>query len=75
MKLVIGGATGFTGAETLRQALRSKVVTSIVTIGRKPCKALEDADASKLHDIVLEDFLNYPEDVKKQLADADACIW
>lgn len=75
MKLVIGGATGTAGTETLRQALRSPAITSLITIGRKAVEPPEGLDTSKLHNVVLDDFMHYPDDVKKQLADVDACIW
>lgn len=77
MKLIIGGATGFVGKEILRQALCNAVITSIVTIGRRPVSSedLDERFKAKLTDIVLEDLTQYSDSVLKQLADADACIW
>ena len=34
-----------------------------------------NADVKKIKSVVCEDFTNYPENVKKELAGADACIW
>jgi precorrin isomerase len=35
MKLVIGGSTGFVGAELIRQGLENPAITSIVALGRR----------------------------------------
>ncbi|KAF2104704.1 hypothetical protein NA57DRAFT_70912 [Rhizodiscina lignyota] len=79
MRLIIAGATGLCGSEVLRQSLKNPKITSIVALARRPVSVPENSgneiDASKLKSVVLEDFGSYPEDVKKQLTDADACIW
>jgi len=75
MKLIIAGATGFVATEVLRQGLRMHEVTSIVALARKPVSAPEGTDSSKLKSVVVQDYGTYPENVRKQLAGADACIW
>ncbi|KAK7981722.1 NAD(P)-binding Rossmann-fold containing protein [Apiospora saccharicola] len=77
MKLVIGGSTGFVGTELLRQALESPAVTSIVGISRRETKVPDGStdNASKLKSFICDDLNNYPEALKKELEDADACIW
>lgn len=75
MKLAIGGATGFVGAEVLRQALRSSAITSVVAIGRRSAPVPDGLDGSKLSNVVLEDLTHYPDDAKARLVDVDACIW
>ena len=79
MKLIIAGASGFVASELLRQCLRRPEITSVIALARKPVSAPEnlgpDADASKLKGVVVEDYGQYPDDVKKEFAGADACIW
>ncbi len=79
MKLVIAGSTGFVATELIRQAIAHKRVTSVVALGRRetsvPSNVAPGADASKLKSVVCKDFENYSDDVKKELAGADACIW
>lgn len=78
MKLIITGATGFVATEVLRQALLLPSITSIVALARKPVPAPQGtpaANSSKLKSVVLQDYGTYPDDVKKEMAGADACIW
>ncbi|OTA90723.1 hypothetical protein M434DRAFT_22805 [Hypoxylon sp. CO27-5] len=77
MKLVIGGSSGFVGTELVRQALQNPEITSIVGISRRQTVVpvgSEDKSA-KLKSIVCDDFSSYPDNLKKELEDADACIW
>ncbi|KAK8094852.1 hypothetical protein PG997_001537 [Apiospora hydei] len=76
MRLIITGATGFVGSEVLRQALRMPEITSIVAVARKPVQ-LEgpEATSSKLKSVIVQDYDQYPDDVKKEFAGAGACIW
>jgi len=79
MKLIVTGATGLVGTEVILQCMKNPKITSIIALSRRPVKAPEnagkDADTSKLKNIIVNDFTNYPDDIKTQLADADACIW
>ena len=79
MKLVIAGATGFVATELIRQSLSIPKITSVIAIARHPVstpsKLSPNADPSKLHSVIIENYGSYPEDVIKQLAGADACIW
>lgn len=79
MKLIITGATGFVGKEVIRQSLSRKEITSVIAVARKPVPVpdgLPDgADASKLHSVTISDYMEYSEEVKKEFAGADACIW
>jgi hypothetical protein len=79
VKLIIGGATGFVASEIIRQSLSNPNITTIYALGRKSIPVPEDtapgADTSKLKSLVVQDFENYPEDVKAQIADADGAIW
>jgi hypothetical protein len=79
MKLIIAGSTGFVATEIIRQALSNPAITSIMALARRvtvvPENVKPGADEAKLKSVVCEDFGNYPETVKGQLAGADACIW
>lgn len=77
MKLVIGGSSGFVGAELVRQALSNPAITSVVGLSRRetPVPADANANAAKLKSIVVEDFENYSDSIKKELEDVDAFIW
>ncbi|KAH8697266.1 hypothetical protein BGW36DRAFT_427232 [Talaromyces proteolyticus] len=77
MKLVIGGSTGYVSTELIRQGLPNPAITSIVALGRREVQAPAEsgAFAAKLRSVVVDDFENYSDSVKKELEDADACIW
>ncbi|KAK0665315.1 hypothetical protein QBC41DRAFT_328100 [Cercophora samala] len=83
MKLIIAGSTGFVATELIRQSLSNPLITSLIALGRKPSPPpnpstlLPNADLSKLKSVVLDDFdcADYPDNVKSDLANADACIW
>lgn len=79
MKLIVVGATGLIGTEVIRQALSHKSITSVVALGRRPTPAPKSITAApaleKFASVTLDDFTNYPDDVKSQLSGADACIW
>ncbi|OKL59731.1 hypothetical protein UA08_05038 [Talaromyces atroroseus] len=79
MKLIVAGSTGFVGSEVIRQAVSIPSITSIVALARRPTPVPQNAgpraDVSKLKSAVCEDFENYPESLRQELAGADACIW
>lgn len=79
MKLIVTGATGFVGKEVIRQSLRNPNITSVVALARRPVPVPSNldpgADSSKLHSVTIKDYDSYPDEVKKQFAGADACIW
>ena len=73
MKLILTGTTGFVGAEVLAQCLANAAIDSVVVLSRRPLSP--DIDNPKLKVLVLDDFTVYPEDVVKELAGAEGCIW
>lgn len=79
MKLIVAGASGFVATEIIRQSLSISKITSVIALARRPVSAPSNlgqgADPSKLHSVALDNYGSYPDDVKKQLAGADACIW
>ncbi|KAH8678206.1 hypothetical protein BX600DRAFT_451685 [Xylariales sp. PMI_506] len=75
MKLIITGATGYLGGELVRQSLRSPHISSVIALARQPVPVEDTAHAAKLKSVIIKDYAVYPDDVKKELAGADACIW
>lgn len=77
MKLIIGGATGFVAEELIRECLKNSAITSIIALGRRETSPPSDAgaSASKLKSIIIEDFESYSDSIKKEIENADACIW
>ncbi len=77
MKLIIAGSTGFVGAELVRQSLGNPAITSIIALSRRENPGPPEAGpaAAKLTSIVCDNFESYPDSVKKELGNADACIW
>jgi nucleoside-diphosphate-sugar epimerase len=77
MKLVIGGSTGFVGVELVRQALSNPAITSVVALSRRETPLPPEAgpDSTKLRSLVCDNFESYSDRIKKELEDADACIW
>lgn len=74
MKLIVAGATGLVGSEIIRQSLQVDAITQVIALARKPIH-LEHENASKLKSVVVKDYAEYPDNVKAELAGADACIW
>ena len=79
MKLIVAGASGFVATEVIRQSLSVPKITSVIALARQPVTTplnlAQGADASKLHSVILDNYGSYPDEVNKQLAGADACIW
>ncbi|KAB5545844.1 hypothetical protein GE09DRAFT_221249 [Coniochaeta sp. 2T2.1] len=77
MKLIITGASGFVATELIRQSLKRPDITAVVALSRKAVSPPSDAgaNASKLRSVVVKDYDEYPEDVRKEFEGASACIW
>lgn len=81
MKLILTGATGYVGAEVLRQCLSNTKVTSVVTLTRRPLSESNhtkniDTANPKLNAMILKDFTtDYPPEVIEQIKGADGVVW
>ncbi|CAI7630467.1 unnamed protein product [Penicillium glandicola] len=70
MKVILTGSTGFIGREVLSQCLANPAITSIVALSRRDLPPHE-----KLKVALIDDFMTYPNSIKNQIRDAEACIW
>ncbi|KAB5578022.1 hypothetical protein GE09DRAFT_1214233 [Coniochaeta sp. 2T2.1] len=77
MKLIIAGASGFVATELIRQSLKRQDITAVIALSRKAVSPPSDAgaNASKLRSVVVKDYDEYPDDVRKEFEGANACIW
>ncbi|THV03895.1 hypothetical protein K435DRAFT_650390 [Dendrothele bispora CBS 962.96] len=78
MKIILTGATGAAGSQILRDLASDVGVESVKVLSRRPLPSwLTDAlpKTDKISNVVVEDFLNYPTDVRQTFAEHDACIW
>ncbi|KAJ5922023.1 hypothetical protein N7516_009726 [Penicillium verrucosum] len=75
MKLIIAGATSLLGTEIMRQSLQIREITQVVALARQTVHLDESIDSSKVRTFVIDDYGQYPDDVKAEFAGADACIW
>ncbi|CAM1510689.1 Fc.00g010240.m01.CDS01 [Cosmosporella sp. VM-42] len=75
MKLIVAGATGFVAREVIRQAIRSREITSIIALSRKPINLDSGSECAKVKTVIVKDYDCYPDEVKKEFAGANGCIW
>ncbi|KAJ5677174.1 uncharacterized protein N7477_002807 [Penicillium maclennaniae] len=74
MKLIVAGATGLVGSELIKQSLQMSAITQVIALARKPVQ-IDNVDSSKLKNVTIKDYGEYSEQVRSELAAADACIW
>ena len=70
MNILLTGATGMVGRGVLLEALDHPEVTSVLSIGRRPC----GVEHPKLEEIVRDDFEDLG-DIADRFATIDACLW
>ena len=73
MKVILTGSTGFIGGGVLRRCLANPQIDSIVILSRRQLPQLEGNSKAKV--LVMQDFLEYPPDVLREMDGSDACIW
>ena len=71
MRIILTGATGFVGGETLTQLLADERVNGVTCISRRPV----GVDHPKLATIIHPDFTTWPRAQMKTLLMHDAAIW
>ncbi|KAI9653865.1 MAG: hypothetical protein M1821_006896 [Bathelium mastoideum] len=74
MRIILTGCTGFIGGEVLEQCLQNPSITSTFALSRR---TLDPAITSnpKLKVAIVNDFVNYSDEVLRNVAGVDACIW
>ncbi|POS74191.1 nucleoside-diphosphate-sugar epimerase [Diaporthe helianthi] len=73
--LILTGGTGLVGSSVLDAMLKTKEVTKISVLSRRPVKMAEDAKDPRVNVIIHEDFEHYGPDLMSKLSDADGCVW
>ncbi|PNY26881.1 Uncharacterized protein TCAP_03188 [Tolypocladium capitatum] len=75
MHLILTGATGLVGSCVLDAMIKTKDVTKISILSRKPVKMAEDRKDPRVNVILHQDFETYGPEVLDQLRGADGCVW
>lgn len=76
MHLILTGATGLVGSAVLDAMIKTKDISKITLISRRPVPMAEDAgQPDRIKTIIHEDFTSYPPSLLDQVADATGCVW
>lgn len=76
MKLIIMGGTGLVATELIRQSLAMPEFTSVIAVARRKVELEEDAvNKTKFRSLLIEDYEDYPDELKQEFAGADAVVW
>lgn len=75
MHLIVTGATGHVGSGVLDAMIKSREVSRISILSRKPLQAAEETKDPRINFIIHEDFLNYDDALLDQLKGADGVVW
>ena len=73
MHLILTGATGLVGSSVLDAMLKSKDITKISILSRRPVPLAEKNP--KVNTIIHKDFSNYEPHVLEQLQGANGVVW
>lgn len=73
MHLILTGATGLVGSSVLDAMLKSKEITKISILSRRPVPLAEKSP--KVNTIIHKDFTNYESQVLEQLQGANGVVW
>lgn len=75
MHLILTGATGLVGSAVLDAMIKTKDITKISIISRRPIKMAEDARDPRINVIIHKDFATYDDELLDKVADATGCVW
>ncbi|KAK4233899.1 hypothetical protein C8A03DRAFT_38352 [Achaetomium macrosporum] len=71
MHLILTGATGLVGTAVLDAMLKTRDVTKISVLSRRPVKFQDD----RINVIIHQNFASYEHDLLEKLQGAQACVW
>ncbi|KAK4244787.1 hypothetical protein C7999DRAFT_16980 [Corynascus novoguineensis] len=71
MHLILTGATGLVGTAVLDAMVKTKDVTKISILSRRPVKFTDD----RINVIIHNDFASYDDDLLGKLQGAQGCVW
>lgn len=75
MHVILTGATGLVGSAVLDSLIKTKDITKISILSRRPVKFADDAKDPRIKTIIHTDFNKYDSSVLEQLRGASSCVW
>ena len=75
MHLILTGATGLVGSAVLDAMIKTKDISKISILARRPVKMAEDAKDPRINVIIHKDFENYDSEVLRKLKGATGVVW
>jgi uncharacterized protein YbjT (DUF2867 family) len=75
MHLILTGATGLVGSAVLDAMIKTKDITKISVLSRRPVRMADDAKDPRVNVIIHKDFERYDPDLLRKLDGADGCVW
>ncbi|KAF2804767.1 uncharacterized protein BDZ99DRAFT_467023 [Mytilinidion resinicola] len=75
MKILITGATGKIGRQSLLQFLQHPSITSVVSLSRRHIPSESLPNSEKFKNVIVKDFSNWSQEIMEIIKDADAMFW
>jgi uncharacterized protein YbjT (DUF2867 family) len=75
MHLILTGATGLVGSAVLDAMIKTKDVTKISILSRRPVKMADDVKDPRINVIIHKNFEQYDKALLDSLKGATGCVW
>lgn len=75
MHLILTGATGLVGSAVLDAMIKTKDISKISIISRRPVKMAEDVKDPRINVILHKDFEKYDSELLQKLEGANGVVW
>ena len=75
MHLILTGATGLVGSAVLDAMIKTKDISKISILARRPVQMAEDAKDPRINVIIHKDFEKYDSEVLRKLKGANGVVW